>query len=307
MPWALAIHGGAGLIRRASLSPDRERACRAALDRIVREGGEQLARGVSALDVVESAVVALEEEPLFNAGRGAVLAGDGLAELDASVMDGRDRSAGAVAGVRTTRNPIRLARAVRDHTPHVLLAEAGADALARQVGLEQVERSWFVTEERVAQLRTMQERGAVGLDHGGSELDRYGTVGAVACDREGHLAAATSTGGMVNKRPGRVGDTPIPGAGTFAWDRTCAVSGTGHGEPFIRLSVAARVSAWMDIGGLDLEQAAHRVIHEELPALEGLGGLIAVDARGTVAMPFCTAGMFRAALVEQGEPAVAIW
>ncbi len=307
MPWALAIHGGAGLIQRNSLSSERERACREALARILDEGSAQLRSGSQAVDVAVAAVRQLEEEPLFNAGRGAVLASSGLAELDAAVMDGRTRAAGAVAAVRTTRSPIGLARAVMEQTPHVLLAEAGADAFAREIGLEQVERSWFVTEERVRQLADMQRRGAVGLDHGGSELDRYGTVGAVVCDAEGQLAAATSTGGMVNKRPGRVGDTPIVGAGTFADSRTCAVSGTGHGEPFIRLSVAARISAWMDIGGLDLQAAAERVIHRELAEVEGLGGAIAVDGQGRVAMPFSTAGMFRGCVTATAAREVAIW
>lgn len=307
MPWALAIHGGAGLIRRDSLSPEREAGCRDALARILRAGAEDLAGGMSALDAVERAVVALEEEPLFNAGRGAVLAGNGLAELDASIMDGRNRQAGAVAALRTTRNPIRAARAVMEQTPHVLLAEAGADAFAAQVGLEQVDRRWFIVPERADQLAAMQARGAVGLDHGGSELDRYGTVGAVALDLHGDLAAASSTGGMVNKRPGRVGDTPIVGAGCFAWNETCAVSSTGHGEPFVRLSAAARISAWIDIGGLDLGQACDRVVHEELVALEGLGGVIAVDRTGRVAMPFSTAGMFRGSVIPGDEPYVGIW
>lgn len=305
--WSVAIHGGAGLIRRDSLTPEREAACRASLGRIVALAATALADGAGALDVVELAVRELEEDPLFNAGRGAVLNRDGLAELDASIMDGRTRAAGAVAAVRTTRNPITLARAVMERTPHVLLAEAGADAFAREIGLEQVDRGWFVTEERRAQLAQVAGRGAVGLDHGDRELDRYGTVGAVARDRHGSVAAATSTGGMVNKRPGRVGDSPIIGAGTYAWDATCAVSGTGHGEPFVRLAVAARVSALIELAGLDLAQACHRVIHEELPALSGEGGVIAVDRHGNLATPFNTAGMFRAT-ARSGEPLdVGIW
>jgi beta-aspartyl-peptidase (threonine type) len=245
-----------------------------------------LERGGSALDAVEAAVCALEDDPLFNAGRGAVLAADGTIEHDASVMDGRTRGAGAISGSRTVRNPVKLARAVMEHTPHVMIIGEGAERLADERKLERVERSWFVTPERVEQLRAAkaaEER----------KPDVYGTVGAVACDAHGHLAAATSTGGMVNKRPGRVGDSPVIGAGTYAWDATCAVSGTGHGEPFIRLGVAGRVSALMELGGLSLVEAANRVIHQDLLPLEGEGGLIAVDAHGNVALPFNTGGMFR--------------
>lgn len=305
--WSVAIHGGAGLIRRDSLTPEREAACRASLARIVDLAAAALDAGTGALDAVELAVRELEEDPLFNAGRGAVLNHRGQAELDASIMDGRTRAAGAVAAVRTTRNPILLARAVMERTPHVMLAEAGADAFAREIGLEQVDPTWFVTPERQAQLAQVAGRGAVGLDHGERELDRYGTVGAVARDRSGSVAAATSTGGMVNKRPGRVGDSPIIGAGTFAWDATCAVSGTGHGEPFVRLSVASRISAWIELGGLDLAEACRRVVHDELPTLSGEGGVIAVDRHGNLATPFNTAGMFRATARRGEAPSVGIW
>ncbi|MEQ1566781.1 MAG: isoaspartyl peptidase/L-asparaginase, partial [Myxococcota bacterium] len=262
-------------------------------------GARVLERGGTAVDAVESAVVALEEDPLFNAGRGAVLAADGSIELDAAVMDGRDRRAGAVACVTTARNPIKLARAVMDHTPHVLLIAHGAEALARELGLERVDPEWFRTPERAAHLADVRARAE-------ARPDVYGTVGAVALDQAGHLAAATSTGGTVNKRPGRVGDSPIVGAGTFAWDETAAVSATGHGEPFIRLGVAARVSAWIEIGGLSLDEATARVMLD-LEPLGGRGGLIAVDRRGRVATPFNTAGMFRGWQRPDAPPVVAIW
>jgi isoaspartyl peptidase/L-asparaginase-like protein (Ntn-hydrolase superfamily) len=242
---------------------------------------------------------------VFNAGRGAVLTADGDVELDAAVMEGEHRHAGAVAGVRTPRNPILLARAVMDHTPHVMLVGAGADALAAERGLVQVGREWFVTEERVRQLERARAQ-TFGPD-AGAKKDVYGTVGAVAVDLAGHVAAATSTGGMVNKRPGRVGDSPILGAGTWATDAACAVSGTGHGEPFVRLGVGSRVASWMELGGLSLDQAAERVVHQELPPMGGSGGLIAVDRYGNVALPFNTAGMFRG-FQRQGEPpTTAIW
>ena len=305
MPYALAIHGGAGLIRRASLTAERESACLSALREIAASASALLEAGAPALDAVVEAVAQLEDSPLFNAGRGAVLAHDGTVELDAAVMDG-ERRAGAVTLVRTVRHPVRLARAVMEHTPHVFLAGEGADALAADVGLERVDPAYFVVPERVAQWEKARGSGRFHLDHGGGDRDVYGTVGAVACDRHGHVAAATSTGGMVNKRPGRVGDTPVIGAGTFAWNRTCAVSGTGHGEPFVRLGVAGRVSARMELLGEDVDTAAHAVL-VDLQAVEGQGGLIAVDASGRLTMPFNTGGMFRAAVQDGRTPVVAIW
>ena len=324
MPYALAIHGGAGLIRAKSLSSARERACTDTLCRALRAGEALLEAGGAALDAAIAAVVVLEDDPVFNAGRGSVLAKGGGVEMDAAVMDGRDRRAGAVAGTATAKNPVLLARAVMDRTDHVLLVGAGADALNADLGLPTAPRAWFVTPEREAQLARATR--AV-LDHDGATTDAapapdpdaapdpdddpqrdvYGTVGAVAADRSGHVAAATSTGGMTAKLPGRAGDTPIIGAGTFAWDRTAAVSGTGHGEPFIRLGVGHRVSALMEMGGLHLAAACERVIAADLPELDGRGGLIAVDAAGNVAMPFNTAGMFRAAVREGQPPTVAIW
>lgn len=309
MHYVLVVHGGAGLIRRASLTPSREAACRAGLEAALARGERVLAVGGSALDAVEAAVVVLEDDPMFNAARGAVLTAEAGAELDAAIMDGRTRRAGAIAGARTPRNPIRLARAVMEHTPHVMLAGAGADAFAVERGLPTELQDYFRTPERLAQLEAALLRSRTPEAEVPEPIapDVYGTVGAVACDREGHVAAATSTGGTTNKRPGRVGDSPIIGAGTFAWDRTCAVSGTGHGEPFVRLGVASRVSAWMELGGLTLAEAADRVVHGEVLELDGRGGLIAVDATGRIAMPFNTGGMFRGSLRQGEGPVVAIW
>lgn len=306
MPYAVVIHGGAGLIRRASLSPEREAACRAALSQILAEARDALEQGASALDVVVEAVVALEETPQFNAGRGAVLNAQGFAELDAAVMDGSDRRAGAVAAARTVRSPVRLARRIMEQTSHVMVVGPPADDLAVELGLPTVDPAWFVTPERQAQQARAAKRGGLHLDHGSEERDVYGTVGAVACSSAGDVAAATSTGGMVNQRVGRVGDTPIIGAGTYAWNQTCAVSATGHGEPFIRAGVAGRVSARMELLGESLELAARNVL-TDVDGLGGQGGLIAVDRHGRVAMPFNTAGMFRGAWLEGGAPHIGIW
>jgi len=304
--YALAIHGGAGLIRRHGLTPEREAACERSLRRILEQGEGLLAAGAAAVDAVEACVIALEDDPLFNAGRGAVFNGRGEIELDAAIMDGRDRGAGAVAMVRTLKNPVRAARAVMTDSPHVLLVGAGAERFGSARGLEQVEPGWFATEERRAQLERARAQDMVLLDHDAEELDVYGTVGAVACDTHGDVAAASSTGGMVNKRPGRVGDTPLIGAGTYAWNETAAIAGTGHGEPFIRLGACGRVSALVELAGLSLDEAAERVI-ADLEALEGRGGIIAVDRTYALALPFNTGGMFRGA-VSHREPAfVAIW
>jgi beta-aspartyl-peptidase (threonine type) len=307
--FTLAIHGGAGLTYKGSLSVERETACEASLRRVLALGAEILRAGGSALDAVEAAVVALEDDPLFNAGRGAVLANDGTVELDAAIMDGSTRKAGAIAGSRTVRNPIRLARAVMEGTPHVMLVGEGADRYAVERGLPTEPLSYFVVPERVAQLERARAAHQFSLASPQPDKDRdvYGTVGAVALDQHGHLAVATSTGGMTNKRPGRVGDSPIVGAGTYAWDETVAVSGTGHGEPFVRLGVAHRVSALVELLGLDVAAAAERVIHQDLPLLGGRGGLVAVDRRGGFAMPFNTAGMFRGVVRDGSSPEVAIW
>ncbi len=307
-PVVLAVHGGAGVIERGSLTPEREAAYRAALEAALRAGFDVIARGGSALDAVTAALAPMEDAPLFNAGKGAVFTSDGTVELDASVMDGATLGAGAVAGVTTIKNPVRAARLVLEQSPHVLLAGSGAEAFARQHGLEEVENGYFHTEGRREALRRVQERER--SESGSSDPEAWqmtGTVGAVALDRAGHLAAATSTGGMTNKRFGRVGDSPIIGAGTYADDRTCAVSATGHGEYFIRLAVAHDLSARMMYLGETVGEAAHAVIHARLTGLGGTGGVIALDADGTVAMPFNTPGMFRGTIDAEGTVTVDIY
>ena len=293
---AIAVHGGAGVIPSADLTPQVDAAFRAGLGAALRVGYAVLAGGGSSLDAVTAAVVALEENPLFNAGRGAVLCADGGHELDAAIMDGRDLRAGAVAGVRHVRNPVRLARHVMEHTPHVMLAGPGADALAADAGLESVPNDWFTTERRRAEL----DRYRAGLARVGDEAS-LGTVGAVALDAQGHLAAATSTGGMTGKRAGRVGDTPIIGAGTYAADDCCAVSATGHGEYFIRAAVAHEIASLMRYRGLGVQQASDEVVHGQLVRLGGSGGVIAVGRDGTIAMPFNSPGMLRGAMDSSGR------
>ncbi len=298
IPATLAIHGGAGTILRETTLPAVEQAYLDALASILRAGEQRLARGAPALEVVVECVRLLEENERFNAGRGAVYTADATHELDASVMDGHTRRAGAVAGLRSTRNPVCAARAVMEASGHVMLIGAAADAFAAAQGLEQVSPDWFGTPERLAQLRRAQGVGAAAiLDHDGAqppldERHKFGTVGAVALDAQGRLAAATSTGGMTNKRPGRVGDSPILGAGCYA-DGTVAVSCTGTGEAFMRAVAAHEVSAQMRYLGRSLAEAAGDVVDTLLPSVGGQGGLIAVSRTGEVCLPFNTEGMYR--------------
>jgi beta-aspartyl-peptidase (threonine type) len=253
----------------------------------------------------------MEESPLFNSGHGAVLTSAGTCEMDASVMRGDTGMAGAVAGVTTTRNPILAARAVMEHSPHVLLSGPGADTFAREQGLEQVPNEFFQTDRRLQQLEKWRERkgatGSLSEAWEGKPDERHGTVGAVALDREGHLAAGTSTGGMVGKLWGRIGDSPILGAGTWAADHTCAVSGTGWGEFFMRGTIARDVAALMEFGGLDLEQAARRVVRTQLTEKGGTGGVIALDGQGRVSAPFNTAGMYRGWIDQKGRVEVHLY
>lgn len=304
--YAIAIHGGAGVIERARLDADSEAAYRMVLSEALEAGRRLLAEGHDALDAVEAAILVMEDSERFNAGRGAVLTHDGRVELDASVMRGADLDAGAVAAVTRVRNPILAARAVMERSPHVLLVGQGADAFVDEVGLPQVDNTWFRTERRMEQLRRAREAGEQRLDHE-AEPDDLGTVGAVALDRAGNLAAGTSTGGMTNKRWGRVGDSPIIGAGTYASNASCAVSATGHGEYFIRRTVAREVCALMEHAGLDLATAAERVVHGELSDMGGSGGLIAVDTSGEWVMVMNTPGMYRAAVRAGEEPVIAIF
>ena len=299
----IAIHGGAGTLSRAHISAEQERAYHAALQQVLLAGQAVLAQGGTAMEAVCEAVRLLEDCPLFNAGHGAVFTAEATHELDAAVMDGTTLAAGAVAGVSRIRNPVQAARAVMQNGQHVLMVAEGAERMAQEAGLATVEPSYFSTPARHAQLLAAQERQAgVVLDHDGAaalagraidEGRKMGTVGAVALDAHGHLAAATSTGGMTNKLPGRLGDSPLIGCGTYADDRTAAVSCTGHGESFIRVAAAHDVCARMAYGGASLESATQAVVHEALPAVQGTGGLIAVDRQGNVCLPFNTEGMYR--------------
>jgi len=290
----LVIHGGAGAMGVADMDRHRESSALAGLDEALAAGAAILEAGGSALDAVEAAARLLEENPCFNAGRGSVLAHDGHIELDAALMDGRTRRAGAVAGVRTTRAPISLARHLLEHGPHVLLAADGADEFARSIGFEQVENSWFEIPERRRQLDELLAGG--GFD----DQMKYGTIGAVAVDSDGHVAAATSTGGLTAKRWGRIGDSPLIGAGTYADDRAAAVSATGSGEYFIRAAAAHEVAARVRIGGEPLQQAVDGVL-ADIQALGGTGGLIAVAPSGEAAWGFNTAAMYRGLADAEGR------
>ena len=292
---AIAIHGGAGTLSSAQLTPESDRVYRAGLERAVRAGFEVLDKGGSSLDAVTVAVQALEDDPLFNAGCGSVLAANGEHELDASIMDGRDLSAGAVTGVRNVRNPIVLARRVMECSPHVMLAGEGAEEFALDQGLQPVPNSYFTTERRRRELELLLE----GKQAAGREA-LMGTVGAVALDSHGNVAAATSTGGMTGKKWGRIGDSPIIGAGTYAANDCCAVSATGHGEYFIRAAVAHEIAALMRYRGLDMAQAADEVVMQQLVRMGGSGGVIAVGRDGRIAMPFNSEGMLRAAMDSRG-------
>ena len=308
--FALVIHGGAGVIERDQLSAAEEQAIRADLEAALEAGNVVLAAGGSALDAAQAAVVALEESPRFNAGKGSVYNAEGRHELDASVMEGHTRRAGAVAGVETIRNPVKLARAVMEHSPHVMMISAGAERFAdTQPQIERVANDWFDTETRRAQLDQEQARErAEDVDADAENLrgKYFGTVGAVALDTHGDLAAATSTGGMTNKRYGRVGDSPVIGAGTWA-DERCAVSGTGWGEFFLRNVVAHDIAARIAYGGATLAAAADAVILQRVPELGGDGGAIAVDRNGNIAMPFSTVGMYRGWIAVDGSRGTAIF
>ncbi|MFC3713855.1 isoaspartyl peptidase/L-asparaginase family protein [Sphingoaurantiacus capsulatus] len=300
--WTLVIHGGAGVLERGAMTPERDRETRAGLTRALEAGAAILDKGGSSLDAVEAAVKMLEDDPNFNAGRGAVFTYEGKNELDAAIMDGRDRKAGSVAGITHTRNPISLARKVMETSPHVFLAGDGANAFARDSGLEQVDPSYFRTEERFEQLQKLKSRGANYFD-----VDlKYGTVGAVARDTKGHVAAATSTGGLTGKRWGRIGDAPVIGAGTYADDRACAVSTTGAGEFYIREGVAHEICARMRFLK-EGPKAAADAVQAETKALGGDGGVIVVAADGTPAWSFNTPGMYRGQLRSGGKPIVGIY
>lgn len=297
--WTLLIHGGAGVMRRAEMTPEMDAAYRAGLNEALAAGSKVLAAGGDALDAVEAAVLVLEDNPNFNAGKGAVLTREGVAELDSSIMDGRNRKAGAVAQVRTVRNPIRMARHVMEKTDRVMFAGPDVDEMAAKAGLEIVPPEYFITPRRLEAL----QRAMAGTFE---PMDRYGTVGAVAMDTKGNLAAATSTGGMNAKPPGRVGDSPIIGAGTYADNASCAVSATGDGEYFIRASVARMICARVQMQGMSAQQAANATL-DEVKALGGTGGVIVLSHDGSVALSMNTEGMFRGRADSTGRKEVGIY
>ena len=323
---ALAIHGGAGTILKSQMTPDLEREYHGALENALKAGWTILTRGGSSLDAVEAAVVSLEDFPLFNAGRGSVFTHEGKQEMDAAIMDGKNLRAGAVAFVKNIKNPVKLARLVMERTDHVLLAGEGANQFAEQVGAQFEPDEYFFTEHRWLQLQEAMADGRVQLDHAdistaetlrrgelsepgavatGSSAKPIGTVGAVACDASGNLAAATSTGGMTNKKLGRVGDTPLIGSGTYA-DEVCAVSCTGHGEYFMRGVTAYDVAARIKYKGSSLEDAARESI-EHLASIGGEGGLISVDSQGNTTLPFNSEGMYRGYVNKNGDFIVGIF
>jgi beta-aspartyl-peptidase (threonine type) len=301
--YALAIHGGAGTIKRETMSAKLEKAYKSKLLEALKAGEAVLADGGTGLDAIIAAIILMEDSPLFNAGKGAVFTNAGTNELDASIMDGKTLQAGAVAGSKRVKNPILLARAVMDISPHVMLQGGGADTFAEENGLEMVDQDYFYTERRWQQHERLR-----GKDKTSSLLDPlFGTVGAVALDMHGNLAAATSTGGTTNKRWGRIGDSPIIGAGTYADNRSCAVSGTGDGEYFIRATVARSVCAKMEYQGLSLAEAAKSIIMGQLVEMGGEGGIIALDKAGNVALVFNSAGMYRGSVRSGEEPEIAIY
>ena len=300
--WTLLVHGGAGSMVRGKLSAEQDSGARAGLTNALDAGAAVLAESGSAMDAVAAAVIELENDAHFNAGHGAVFTYEGINELDASIMDGATRRAGAVTGARHTRNPVLLARAVMEHSPHVMLSRDGADQFSREQGLDQVEPAYFATPERWRQL---EELKANKLDYYDIDM-KYGTVGAVAVDQDGNVAAATSTGGLTGKRWGRIGDSPVIGAGNYADNRACAVSATGAGEFFIRLGVAHEICARMRMLGEDAKAAADHVIGE-LEQLGGTGGVIVTAPDGSATFSFNTPGMYRGRATSDGEKYVAIY
>jgi len=307
----LAVHGGAGTIDRSKMTPEKEHEYRAELERALTVGDEILKRGGSSLDATEAAVRVLEDDPHFNAGKGAVFTSAGTNEMDAAIMDGKTLNAGTVASLKHIRNPIVLARLVMEKSGHVMMDGAGAEAFAKENGIELVDQKYFFTQERWDALQKIKaaeknRTGKRGKAFIITDQDRHGTVGAVALDKNGNLAAATSTGGTTNKRPGRVGDSPVIGAGTYANNATCAVSATGDGEYFIRATAARDVAALMEYRGMSLQEAAQAVL-DKVAKLGGSGGLIAIDRQGNVTLPFNTSGMYRGYVDPNGKFVVEIY
>jgi L-asparaginase / beta-aspartyl-peptidase len=300
-PYALAIHGGAGVMSRERMSAERQQEYTYHLDKALTIGDSILRTGGSATDAVVEVVSYLEDCPLFNAGKGAVFTHQGTIELDASIMDGATLNAGAIAGVTDIKNPIKAVRLVMEKSVHVMLSGKGASVFAKEQGLEMVKNSYFFTKERHESLKRLQKQ-----ERKRNMNDNHGTVGCVALDQQGNLCAGTSTGGMMNKKYGRIGDSPIIGAGTWADNRTCAVSSTGHGEYFIRLTVARDVASLMEYKNMDIAQAGNTVL-EKLTQMGGTGGFIAIDSNGNISMPFNTSGMFRGYAKSTGEKEIAIF
>ena len=307
------IHGGAGVIRRGSLTPEREKEYRAKLEEALLAGYKALQEGKSSLDAVETAIRIMEDSPLFNAGKGAVFTADGKNELDSSIMDGKTLAAGAAAGLRHVKNPITLARAVMEKSPHVMMTGDGAEKFAKEKGIDLVDEKYFFTQDRwdslqriLKQEKEKPQEKKVSAIVAEEPYNKFGTVGAIALDKNGNLAAGTSTGGMTNKKYGRVGDAPIIGAGTYANNETCAVSATGWGEYFIRLSVARDISALMEYRALPVQQAADNVI-SKVGKLGGDGGVIAMDKFGNIGISFNSEGMYRAYINAEGKPIVEIY
>ncbi|MCP5053422.1 MAG: isoaspartyl peptidase/L-asparaginase [bacterium] len=306
--FGLVLHGGAGVIAKGKLTPEQETARREKLKEALMAGYNILKKGGPSLDAVEAAIRILEDSPLFNAGKGAVFTGDGTNELDSSIMDGKTLNAGAIAGVKHIKNPITLARKVMERSPHVMLSREGAEAFAKTLGLEFVPADYFHTESRWKSLQRAKEKEkkarksnkAQNINAAADTPEKFGTVGVAALDKAGNLAAGTSTGGMTNKKFGRIGDSPIIGAGTYANNKTCAVSSTGHGEYFIRAMVAYDISALMEYKGFSLEEAATEVVMKKLKKLGGTGGIIAIDNKGNPAMIFNTPGMYRGHIDKNG-------
>lgn len=323
--FVLVIHGGAGTILKKNMTPEKEKAYREKLTEALQTGYDILKNGGTSEDAVQATIMVMEDSPLFNAGKGSVYTNKETNEMDAAFMDGKTLRAGAVACVRTIKNPITAARMVKDHSEHVMLIGEGAEEFASKNGIIMVDTSYFFDQNRLNQLRELKEKEKAVLDHDGdqgsikpdsSEIEfnvdmnpdkKFGTVGAVALDKNGNLAAGTSTGGMTNKKFGRVGDAPIIGAGTYANNATCAVSCTGHGEYFIRNVVAYDVSAMMEYKNVSVEQAANEIVNVKLEKQDGRGGLIAIDSKGNITMPFNTPGMYRGYVKADGSIHVFIY
>ena len=305
--YAIAIHGGAGTILRSAMTSEKETAYKTGLQNAITASEHILKAGGNSLDAVEAAIRSLEDNPLFNAGKGAVFTNEGKNEMDASIMDGKTLLAGAITGIKNIKNPISLAKAVMQKSEHVFMAGEGAMEFAKKVNAEMKPDDYFFVQQRYDQLLEAKKTDSILLDHTVNSEKKFGTVGAVAIDLEGNLAAGTSTGGMTNKKHGRVGDTPMIGAGTYANNKTCAISCTGHGEFFIRSVVAYDVSCLMEYKGLSLKQACEIVVQQKLVKIGGKGGLIALDANGNIELPFNSEGMYRASKKSDSEIYIGIY